>query len=123
MEVLEYRVPFGASQTVDALDRGLGVAGSLQGPGVDQRGGQIGDRPAHRLGDMLACSRVLLLLQRLDAEHEARDALRLVDLDDAVGELHQFIDFAIDQKSKECAFEQHRVLRVGAQRGAIIGRG
>ena len=72
-------------------------------PGVDQRGGQIGDRPAHRLGDMLACGRVLLLLQRLDAEHEARDALRLVDLDDAIGELHRFIDFAVDQKSERNA--------------------
>ena len=59
----------------------------------------------------------------LHAEHEARDALRLVDLDDAIGELDRFIDFAVDQEREERAFEQHRVLRIGAQRGAIIGGG
>ena len=92
-------------------------------PGRDQRRGQIGDRAAHRLRDVLARRLILLLLQRAHAEHEPRDAMGLVELDDALGELDRLVDLAVDQDREERALEQHRILRVGAQRRAVIGRG
>ena len=82
MQVLEQRVPVGALQLVDRLDGALGVAGAVARPGGEQRGGEIGDRPAHRLRRDSACaSGVFLLLERAHAEHQPGDAVVLVELD------------------------------------------
>ena len=53
VQVLEQRVPVGALQLVDRLDRGLGFAGAVARPGGEQGRGEIGDRPAHRLRQVL----------------------------------------------------------------------
>ena len=53
VQVLEQRVPVGALQLVDRLDGGLGVARAVGRPGGEQRGGEIGDRSAHRLHQVL----------------------------------------------------------------------
>ena len=123
MQILEDRVPVRARQLVDRIDRDLGFARADLRPGRQQRGGQIGDRAAHRLGQFAARGRILLLLERPHAEHEPRDAIVLVDLQDALGEPGRFVDLAIGQNREEGAVEHFAVARIAAQRGAIIGRG
>ena len=44
---------------------------------------------------------VLLLLERVHADHQARDAVVLVELDDPFGELDRFLDVALRQHRQE----------------------
>jgi hypothetical protein len=80
VQILEQRVPVGALQLVDRLDAGLGIARAVARPGGEQRGGEIGDRPAHRLRQVLLGDRVFLLLERVHADHQPGDAVVLVEL-------------------------------------------
>jgi len=64
----------------------------------------------------------LLLLDRAHSEDKPRDAIVLVDLQDALGKLHPFIDLAIGEHRQEGAAEQFVVTGIAAQRGAVIGR-
>ena len=89
MQVLEDRVPVRPGELVDRRHRGLGVAGAIQRPGREQRRGQIGDRAAHRLRQSAARGAVLLVLERVHAEHQLGDAVALVGLRDAFGEFHR----------------------------------
>ena len=66
---------------------------------------------------------VFLLLERTHAEHQPGDAVVLVDLDDPVGKPHRLLDVALGQHREEGALEQFGVLRIGAQRRAVIGGG
>ena len=124
MQILEDVVPVRSGELVDrrrvaafALGRGR-----LR-PGRQQRGGEIGDRAADRLGELRARSGILLLLDRAHAEHEPGDAIGLVDLQNAVGELDRLLDLAVGEHRQEGAAEQLAVARIAAQRGAVIGRG
>src|SRR5262249_61657867 len=81
------------------------------------------ERPADRLRDFPARNRILLLLDRTHSEHQSRDAVGLVDLQDAFGEPDRFVDLAGGQHGEEGAAEQLVVARVGAQRGAVIRGG
>ena len=56
---------------------------------------QVGDRAAHRLRELLARRRILLLLDRPHAQHEARDAVVLVDLQQPFGQPHRLVDLAV----------------------------
>ena len=123
VQILEDGVPVRSGQPIDGLDRRLDLVGAVEGPGRKQGRRQIRDRPAHRLRQMLARGRILLLLDGADAEHQPRDAVAVVDLHDAVGELHRVLDLAVREHGQEGALQQFRVLRIGFQRGAIIGRG
>ena len=123
VQVLEDRVPFGSRQLVDIGHRRLGVAGAITGPARQQRRDQIGDRSADRLVDVELRGRVFLLLEVADADHEPRDAVGLVERQDAVGELDRLVDVAFRERGDEGAVEQFVVLRIGAQRGAIKRRG
>ena len=58
---------------------------SGQDPTRQQSSGQIGDGPADRLGEVLPCELILLLLDCPDPDHEARGAIIAVDLQQAVG--------------------------------------
>src|SRR5262249_62187114 len=75
-----------------------------------------------RLGKLSARDRILLLLDRPHPENEPRDAIVLVDLQNALGELHPFLNFAVGKHRQESAAEQLIVARIAAQRGAVIGR-
>ena len=100
----------------------LASVGSRHRPCRQQRRGEIGDRPADRLGELPARDRILLLLERAHPEDEPRDAIVLVDLQNALGELDRFVNLAIGQHRQEGAAEQLVVAGITAQRGAIIGR-
>ena len=60
-------------------------------------------------GQIAARGGILLLLERVHAEHQPRDAIGLVGLRDALGELHRFVDIAVDQQRQEGAVEQFAV--------------
>ena len=123
MQVLEDRVPLRTGEAIDPLDRAALVLRAKLGPGRDQRRGQVRDRTAHRLRDVLARRLILLRLERAHAEHEPGDAMGLVELDDALGELDGVLHLAVDQDGEEGTLEQQRILRIGAQRRAVIGGG
>ncbi len=122
MQVLEDRIPFRTGQLVDSGDRGLGIARAVARPARQQRRDQVGDRPADRLVDVELRGRVFLLLEVAHAHHQPRDAVGLVDGQDAVGELDRFVDVAIGERGDEGAVEQFVVLRIGAQRRAVERR-
>ena len=123
MQILEDRVPFRPGEAVDGLDCRLDLVRAVKRPSRKQGRGEIRDRPSHGLREMLTRGLILLLFDCADAEHQAGDPMAVVDLHDAIGELHGFIDLTVGQHRKECALQQFRILRVGFQRGAIIGRG
>ena len=123
MEILEDRIPFRTGQLVDAGDRRLGVARAIARPARQQRRDEIGDRSADRLVDVELRGRIFLLLEVAHADHETRDAVGLVDRQDAIGELDRLVDVAIGERGDEGAVEQFVVLRIGAQRRAIERRG
>ena len=54
---------------------------------------------------------------------EPRDAVGLVGLQHALGELDGFVDLAIGQHRQEGAAEQLVVAGIAAQRGAVVGGG
>ena len=68
-------------------------------------------------------SGVFLLLERVDADHQPGDAVVLVELDDLVGEPDRLLDVALGQHRQEGALQKLGILRVAAQRGAVIGGG
>src|SRR4029079_10621130 len=121
VQVLEQRIPVGALQLVDRLDGGLGFVCAIAPPGGEQGGGKVGNRAAHRLGEVLLRDRVFLLLERVYADNEAGNAVVLVELEDLLGEPDGFLDVALRKHRKEGTFQQFRVLRVATKRGAIIG--
>ena len=123
MQILEDGVPVGAGELVDRLGRLLRLGRARHRPCRQQRRGKVGDRPADRLGELPARDRILLLLDRAHPEHEPRDAIVLVDLHDALGELDRFVDLAIGQHRQEGAAEKLVVAGIAAQRGAIVGGG
>ena len=112
----------GPGQLVDIGDRRLGVAGAVARPARQQRRDQIGDRTADRLVDVDLRGRVFLLLEVAHADDETRDAVGLVQGQDAVGELDGLVDVAVGQRGDEGAVEQLVVLGIGAQRRAIERR-
>ena len=122
MHVLEQRIPLRAGQLVDIGDRALDVVGAVAGPARNQRRDQIGDRSADRLVDVDLGSGVFLLLEVADADHEAGDAIGLVDGQDAVGKLHRLVDIAVGERGDEGTVEQFVVLGIGAQRRTIERR-
>ena len=123
MQVLEDRVPIRPGELVDRRHRFLGAAARIKAPARQQRGRQIGDRPAHRLRQLAAGRGVLLVLERAHAKHELGDAVVLVGLRDALGKLDGFIDVAVDQERQERAVEQLAVFRVALERVAVEGGG
>ena len=58
----------------------------------------------------------------LSAQAQSRDAIVLVDLQNALGELNPFVNLAIGEHRQERAAEQFVVTGITAQRGAVIGR-
>ena len=123
VEILEDRIPFRAGQLVDIGDRRLGIARAVARPARQQRRHQVGDRSADRLVDVDLRGRIFLQLEVAHADDQPRDAVRLVHRQDAIGKLDRFIDVAIGKRGDEGAIQQLIVLRIGAQRGAIEGRG
>ena len=123
MQFLEDRVPIRPGQPVDRRDRALAVAGPVHRPGRKQRRRQIGDRTADRLGQIAARGGILLMLERVHAEHQLGDAIALVGLRNALGIFHGTFDIAIYQQRQEGTVEQIAVLRVALERGAVKGGG
>ena len=64
-----------------------------------------------------------MCLSALHAEHQPRDAIVLVGLNDALGEFDGLVDVAVDQERQEGAVEQFAVVRVAFERRPVIGRG
>jgi hypothetical protein len=65
------------------------------------------------VGKRAACDRILLLLDRAHSEDEPRDAIVLVNLQDALGELDPFVNLAIGEYLQEGAAEQSIVTPTG----------
>ena len=122
MQILEDCIPIGAGELVDRVGGELGLVRARHGPCRQQRGGEIGDRPADRLGELPPRNRILLLLDRSHPEHEPRDAIVLVDLHHALGEPYRLVDLAVGEHRQEGAAEKLVVTGIAAQRRAIIGR-
>ncbi len=80
MHVLEDRVPVRPGEPVERVDRRMRIAGAGIGPGREQGSGEISDRTADRLREILPRQRILLLLERAHAEHKPRDPIAAVDL-------------------------------------------
>ena len=121
MQILEDGVPIRTGEPVEGVDRGVRVAGAGERPGRQQRRRQIGDRAAHRLGEILPRQRVLLLLEGSHADHQPRDAIVAVDLDHTVGKPAGFVDIAFGQDREKGAAEQVGVARIGLQHVEVIG--
>ncbi|MEY9659941.1 hypothetical protein ABH980_006948 [Bradyrhizobium ottawaense] len=92
---------------------------TVGGPTRQQRGDEIGDRTADRLVDVGLRGCVLLHLEIMHADDETRDAVGLVDGEDALGELDRFVDVAVGDRRDEGAVEQLVVLGIGAQGRAV----
>jgi hypothetical protein len=122
VEILEQRIPFRPLQLVDAGDRRLGIARAVLRPSRQQGGHQVGDRSAHRLVDVLLGRGVLLQLQPMHADDEPRDAVVLVDREDAIRELDRLVDIALGERRDEGAVEQLVVFRIRAQRRMVERR-
>ena len=124
MQILEDGVPVRTGKLVDGVGRSLDLGRARHRPRRQQGRGKIGDRAADRLGEFPARDRILLLLDRAHPEHEPGDAVGLVDLQNALGELDRLLDLAVRQHRQEGAAEKLVVAGVAAQGGAIIrGRG
>ena len=79
---LKIAVPIRAGEVVDARrSRARASPRAVARPCGEQRRRQIGDRAAHRLREILPRQRILLLLERPHAEHEPRDAVGVIDLE------------------------------------------
>ena len=123
MQILEQRVPIGAGQFVEALDRALGVVGADLGPGDQHRRGQVGDGASDRLRDMRVGGGILFQLDGAHTGDKAGDTVGLVDEQNALGEAPRFLDVAFGENRDESAIEQFGILRIGAQCRAVIGGG
>jgi hypothetical protein len=121
--VLEQRIPFRPGQLVDAAHRALDVAGAIGCPARQQSRDEIGDRTADRLIDVELRSRIFLELEILHANHQAGDAVGLVDHQDLLGELDRFVDIAVGNRRDEGAIQQLIVLGISPERRAVEGRG
>src|SRR5262249_16134922 len=122
MRLLEDGIPIRAGELVDGVGRPLSLGRVRHRPCRQQRRCEVGDRPTDRLGELAARNRILLLLDRAYPEDEPRDAIVLVDLQNALGELDPFVNLAIDEYRQEGPAEQFVVTGITAQRGAVIGR-
>src|SRR5262249_3218065 len=122
MRLLEDGIPIRAGELVDGVGRPLRLGRVRHRPCRQQRRCEVGDRPTDRLGELAARNRILLLLDRAYPEDEPRDAIVLVDLQNALGELDPFVSLAIDEYRQEGPAEQFVVTGITAQRGAVIGR-
>ena len=123
MQVLEDGVPIRSGEPIERVDRGAGIAGAGQRPRREQRRGQIGHRTAHGLRKILPGDRILLLLERPHADHQARNAVGAIELDQSVGEPAGFVDVAVGQNGQKGAAEQIRIARIGLEHIEIIGGG
>jgi hypothetical protein len=123
MQVLEDRIPVRPGQLVDIGDRRLGIAGAIGRPARQQRGNEIGDRPADRLVDVELGRGIFLLLEVLHADDQTRDAAGLVDAENPFGELDRLFDVTLGNRRDEGAVQQLVVLRIGSQRGTVEGGG
>ncbi len=65
----------------------------------------------------------MLLLQCTHTDHKPRHAIVLVDGENFLSQPHRLVHVAIGQRRDERAVEKLGVLRIGAQRGPIEGRG
>ena len=122
MQLLEDGVPIRAGELVDGVGRPLRLARVRHRPCRQQHRSEVGDRPADRLEELAARDRILLLLERTYPKDEARDAIVLVNLQNALGELDPLIDLAIGEHCQEGAAKQFVGTGIAAQRGAVIGR-
>jgi len=121
VHVLEKGIPVGARELVDGISRRLHLAGRFECPRREQRRREIGDRSAHRLGQLLARRRILLLLERTHTQNEPRNAVVLVRLQDTLGKPHRLVDLAICEHRKEGHVEQVIVAGIAAQGRAVVG--
>ena len=79
--------------------------------------------PRTDLREIAARARIMLALERVHAEHQARDTIVVVCFENALGKFHRLVDIAADQQRQECAVEQLAVLRIALERGPVIGGG
>ena len=77
------------------------IAGAGIGPSREQGGGEIGDRTADRLREILPCQRILLLLERAHAEHKPRDPIAAVDLHQTIGQAAGLLDIAFGEHGRK----------------------
>src|SRR5262249_59761055 len=77
---------------------------------------------ANGLGELPARTRILLLLDRPHSEDEPRDAVVLVDLQNALGELHSLVNFSVGEYRQEGTAEELVVAGIATKRGTVIGR-
>ena len=65
----------------------------------------------------------MLLLERAHADHQPRDAVAAIDLQDPFGEPGGFLDVAIAEGRKKRAAQEIGIARIGLQHIEVIGGG
>ncbi len=85
-----------------------------------QRRRQIGNRAAHRLCEVLPGETVLLLLERPHPDHQSRNAVVAIELDQPVGKPAGFIDVALGEHGEKGAAEQIGIARIGLENIEVI---
>ena len=108
VQILEDRVPVRSGKLVDGVSRGLDLGRARHRPCRQQGRGKVGDRAADRLGEFATRNGILFLLDRAHPEHEPRDPVGLVDLQNAFGELDRFLDLAVRQHRRAAVGDRQR---------------
>ena len=123
MQILEDAVPIGAGQLIQRVDGGARIAGALKRPCLQQRRGQVGHRAAHRLGKFPTRLSVMLLLEIAYADHQTRNAIGVIDVEQPLGKSAGVVDIAIGEHGEKGAAEQIGIARIELQHVHVIGGG
>lgn len=102
-------------ELIDEIDGALGFARADEGPGRQQRRGEVALAAGAALAEMLARLLPLLRLDRANAEGEMREAVRGLKLEQALGERESGVEIAIGEIGDEGALDQLRVARIVAR--------
>ena len=121
MEILEDRIPLWSGKMIDRSNRAFAVVDAKVAPGGKQSCRKIRNRPPDRLRQVPPRGHILLALERIHTKHQAGDAITLVSLSYAFGELDRFVDITIDQGRQEGSIEQFAVARIALECGSVVG--
>ncbi len=93
-----------------------------QRPSRQERSRQVRDRAAHRLGEVLSGRTILLLLERPHTDHQPRDTIVAVELDQPIAEPAGLINVALTEDRKKSAAEQISIARISFENIEVVSR-
>ena len=75
------------------------------------------------MSEILPGKSIVLLLELADTDHQARDAIGVIDVEQPLAELARLFDIAVGEHGEEGAAEQIGVARIELQHIHVIGGG